>query len=185
MRVPLTLLAVVMLAACKQPPTCVESTAPASAAPVDQGLVAYLSLASALHHEADVAESRKDGNAALTALNRLLDTKTPGTYTEVREVRGDTLARAAQLSLDDGALDSAAAFIERGLLEVPDEGYYRGRLYEVSGYVLQAQSKRLEEAGQLPEAERKKNEAIRDLEHAVRIQQGVIERATPPEKPTP
>lgn len=175
------------LTACKTTPTCEEKAVDAagSAKPVDQGLVAYLSLASALHHEADLAESRNDGKAALGALTRLLDAKVPGTYTEVREVRSDTLARAAELSLQGGALDAAAAFLERGLQEVPEENYYRGRLYEVSGLLCEAQSKVLKEQGKLAEAEAKEREAVDHLEQTIRIQQGVIERATSTEKPKP
>ncbi len=172
------------LAACKAAPTCEESRA-GDERPVDQGLVAYLSLARALHHEADLAESRNDGKAALAALTRLLDSKVPGTYTEVREVRSDTLARVAELTLQDGAFDAAAAFLERGLQEVPEENYYRGRLFEVSGLLLEAQSKLLQQQGKLPEAEAKAREAVQRLEQTIRIQQGVIERATRPDKASP
>jgi hypothetical protein len=178
----LAILGIALLAACKQTPTCDEARA-GDTKPVDQGLVAYLSLASALHHEADLAESRNDGKGALGALTRLLDSKTPGSFAEVREVRSDTMARAAELTLHDGALDAAAGFLERGLQEVPEESYYRGRLFEVSGLLFEAQSKQLEDSGKLAEAEAKKREAIDRLEQAVRIQQAVIERATGPEKP--
>lgn len=164
------------LVACSKP-SC-EEAATQAPAPIDQGLVAYLSMASALHHEADLAEGKNDGAAALTALGRLLDAKTPGSYTEVREVRADTCARAAELSLQADSLERAGQFLERGLKEVPEESYYRGRLFEVSGILLETESKRLEADGKLPEAEAKKREAIERLEQAVRIQQAVIERAT-------
>lgn len=167
--------------ACSRP-ACEESKA-TGPAPVDQGMVAYLSLASALHHEADLAESRNDGAGALVALGRLLDAKTPGVYTEVREVRADTLARAAELSLQQSALERAEGFVQRGLAEVPEETYYRGRLFEVSGLLYEAESKQLEASGKLAEAEAKKRDAIDRLEQAVRIQQAVIERATAPDSP--
>lgn len=169
------------LAACSKP-RCEESIV-SGPAPVDQGLVAYLSMASALHHEADLAEGKNDGPATLAALIRLLEAKTPGTYTEVREVRADTFARAAELSLADPA--RANGWIEQGLKEVPEESYYRGRLFEVSGSILQHESKQLEAEGKLPEAEAKKRAAIEHLEQAIRIQQVVIERATSPEKNDP
>jgi len=167
--------------ACSRP-AC-EDGAAAKPAQVDQGMVAYLSMASALHHEADLAESRNDGPAALVALGRLLDAKIPGSYPEVREVRADTLARAAELSLQQGGLERAEGYLQRGLVEVPEESYYRGRLFEVSGLLYEAESKQLEAVGKLAEAEAKKRDAIDRLEQAVRIQQAVIERATAPNAP--
>ena len=164
-----------LMLACKATPTCTETSEPK---PVDQGLVAYLSLASSLHHEADLAESSNDAPAALARLERLLAEKPPGSYPEIREVRADTLARAGELALKTGALDRSAGYLERGLAEVPEENYYRGRLYEVTGNLREAESKQLEANGQLPEAETKKHEAIEALERAVHIQEAVIERAT-------
>ena len=175
----LCLVASLLATGCSRQPRC-DDAADTGPKAVDQALVAFLSLASALHHEADLAESRNDVPAALAALTRLLETKTPGSYVEVREVRADTLARAAELSLQRGSLAPAASFLERGLAEVPEETYYRGRLLEVSGLLLEAESKQLEAEAKLQEAEAKKRGAIEKLEEAVRIQQAVIERATLP-----
>lgn len=174
-----TLLGSIALPACSRP-KCDD--AEVGDKPVDQRLVAYLSMASALHHEADLAESRNDGAGALAALVRLIDAPIPGSYTEVREVRADTLARAGELSMQQRAFERAGTLLARGLDEVPEENYYRGRLLEVSGLLLEAESKQLEADGKLAEAEAKKRDAIGKLEQAVRIQQAVIERSTPPKE---
>lgn len=170
--------ALATLPACTRP-ACDDTSGKNPTPVVDQALVAYLSMASALHHEADLAEARNDFSAALAALVRLTEAKVPGAYTEAREVLADTLARAAELSLRQGALERANGYLQRGLAEVPEENYYRGRLFEVSGYLHEAESKRLQAEGKLAEAEAKEREAMHSLEQAVRIQQAVIERATP------
>lgn len=173
----LVCLALVFGAGCKRN-DCVELADAPSAKPVDQALVAYLSLASALHHEADLAESANTPQIARDALDRLLATKIPGNYTEVREVRADTLARSAELAMRAGELGLARQRIEAGLRELTEDNYYRGRLYEVSGLLYLEESKKLEAIGDLAAAEAKKKSAVEDLERTVRIQQGVIERAT-------
>jgi hypothetical protein len=150
--------------------------APADAEVVDTPLMAFLSVARALHHEADIAESRADVPAAVAALERLVAIPSPKAV-EADEVRADARARLAELRLKMGDLDHAAADVREGLDEVRGPTYFRGHLLEVSGLVEEARAKGLADAGDPDGAARARARAVQLFEDAVRVQQTVIERA--------
>ncbi len=166
--------------AASEPATTVagDCLCPPPEAVVDPALLAFLSKAKALHHEADLAEDAHDDEAAIAALDRLTAGPQPQRQPpapEVREVLADTFARSAALrSRDDyrGALKDVA----RGLALAPERSHYRGRLMEVLGVVEQRQFKRLEKAGDAAAAAAKER-ALKAFEEAVAIQDEVIQRA--------
>jgi tetratricopeptide (TPR) repeat protein len=150
--------------------------AAADAAVVDTALVAFLSIARALHHEADIAESRGDPSAAIAALERLVAAPSPPAV-EADEVRADARARLAELRIKRGDLDRAAADVRDGLDRLHGPTYFRGHLLEVSGLVEEARASALADAGDADGAARARASAVRLFEDAVRVQQIVIERA--------
>jgi hypothetical protein len=138
--------------------------------------MAFLSIARALHHEADIDETRGDTAAAIAVLERLVTTRAPA-GAEVDEVLADAHARLAELRLKRGDLAGADRSVQAGLQHAHEPTYFRGHLLEVSGLVEEARAKALADGAQPAEAERARAKAIELLENAVHIQQQVIERA--------
>jgi tetratricopeptide (TPR) repeat protein len=149
-----------------------ESSAPA----VDESLLAFLSAARSLHHEADVKVSSGDAAGAIAALDRLVAMPAPKAV-EVDEVLADARARLAELRLQSGDLDGAEKDIQAGLEHVAGPTYFRGHLLEVSGLVAEARAGTLADAGRSDEAVRARARAVTLLEEAVKVQEQVIDRA--------
>jgi hypothetical protein len=146
--------------------------------PIGARVMAFLSAARALHHEADMHERSGDAHAAIAALERLVALPAP-TAIEVDEVLADTHARLAELRLGLGDLDGAGREVQTGLLRVQGPTYFRGHLLEVQGLVEEARAARLSDAGRAGEAADARSKAMSLLEEAVRVQQQVIEHALP------
>jgi hypothetical protein len=144
--------------------------------PVDPALMAFLSAARALHHEADIDESRGDVPAAVAALERLVGMQAPRAA-EVDEVVADARARLAELRLRSGDVEGADRDVHAGLERAREATYFRGHLLEVAGIVEEARASSLSDAGRAGEAARAKARAIELLEEAVRVQGQVIDKA--------
>ncbi|MEO7092838.1 MAG: hypothetical protein ABI175_06275, partial [Polyangiales bacterium] len=95
---------------------------------VDEALLAYLSTARALHHEADLFEDKNDLPGAVGALERLLAKTPPRRGPEVDEVIADTRARLAELRAELGDFDAGQKDVELGLAAAPAISYFRGHL---------------------------------------------------------
>jgi tetratricopeptide (TPR) repeat protein len=147
-----------------------------SAAPVDESLLAFLSAARSLHHEADVKVSGGDTSGAIAALERLVAMPAPRAV-EVDEVVADARARLAELRLKRGDLDGADRDLQAGLERVQGPTYFRGHLLEVEGLVAEARAGTFADAGKTEEAVRARTRAVTLLEEAVRVQAQVIDRA--------
>jgi hypothetical protein len=147
----------------------------ADAAPVDTAIMAFLSMARALHHEADLAEDRGDTAGAIEAVQRLVLAPSPHAP-EVDEVLADAYARLAELHLQVHDPDRAAADVQKGLERAHEPTYFRGHLLEVGGLVEEARVHGLADAGRRAEADEARARAMQMLEEAVRVQQGTIER---------
>jgi len=179
----LTVCAVLAVAAAQ--PGCARSRdggAPRSAedagAPVDVAVMAYLSEARALHHQANVHEGTGDVGAAIAPLERLVGAPRPHAgdeVPEVDEVLADTHARLADLRLRAGDIDGAAREVKDGMAHAPGATYFRGHLLEVGGIVEEARAASLADAGKADEAARARAGAIDLLRRAVEIQEKVIE----------
>ena len=147
-----------------------------AAAPVDAALMAFLSAARALHHEADLRQGAGDLAGAIASLERLLTLPAPKAA-EVDEVLADAHARLAELRLERGDLEGADRDVQSGLAQVRGPTYFRGHLLEVGGLVEEARSRALADAGKAEEATRARARAVTLLEEAVRVQERVIQRA--------
>ncbi len=148
-------------------------SAAASAPPVDAALLAFLSAARSLHHEADLHEADGDLAGAIAALERLVTLRGPSAV-EVDEVLADARARLAELRLRRGDLAGAARDVEDGLRHVSGPTYFRGHLLEVQGLIEEARAATLADAGHKDEAAKARARAIALLEEAVRVQEQVI-----------
>jgi tetratricopeptide (TPR) repeat protein len=147
---------------------------------VDRDLMAFLSEARALHHQANLEEESNDLPGAIAAMQRLVGARRPhdGKPTpEVEEVLADAYARLAELQLRQGALDPAAEALESGLAHAPEPTYFRGHLVEIQGLVEEARAAGLADAGRPEEAVKAREHAIQLLEEVVRIQDQVIQRS--------
>jgi tetratricopeptide (TPR) repeat protein len=145
---------------------------------VDMELMAFLSEARALHHQANLKEEANDLPAAAASMTRLVTARRPAKTTpEIEEVLADAYARLAELQLRQGALDAAAEAIKAGLAHAPEPTYFRGHLVEVQGLVEEARAAALADAGKPEEATRTRERAIQLLEEVVRIQDQVIQRS--------
>ena len=149
-----------------------ESAAP----PVDEALMAFLSAARALHHEADIREQSGDTASAIASLERLVAMPAPAAV-EVDEVLADARARLAELRLERGDVDGADREVQAGLQRVKGPTYFRGHLLEVEGLLEEARAGALADAGKSVEATRAKARAVSLLEEAVQVQERVIDRA--------
>jgi tetratricopeptide (TPR) repeat protein len=146
---------------------------------VDMELMAFLSEARALHHQANLKEESGDLPGAAAAMQRLVAARRPhdGKTPEVQEVLADAYARLAELQLRQNALAPAADAIKTGLVYAPEPTYFRGHLVEVEGLVEEARAASLADAGKPEEAARAREKAIQLLEEVVRIQDQVIQRS--------
>ena len=147
---------------------------------VDVELMAFLSEARALHHQANLKEETNDLPGAAAAMKRLVGARRPhdGKPTpEVEEVLADAYARLAELELRQSALDPAAEAIKAGLTHAPEPTYFRGHLVEVEGLVEEARAATFADAGKPEDAARARERAIELLEEVVRIQDLVIQRS--------
>ncbi len=142
---------------------------------VDKELLAFLSEARALHHEANLEESGGNLPGAARTMDRLVAARRPHDGPEVEEVLADAYARLAELRLRQGTLDPAAAAVASGLAHAPAPTYFRGHLIEVQGLVEEARAAELADAGKVEEAVAARTKAISLLEDVVKIQDQVIQ----------
>lgn len=148
--------------------------------PVDTEIMAFLSEARALHHQANMKEESGDLAGAISAMDRLVSARRPHPERkgpEVEEVLADAYARLAELRLKKGELDLAGAAVKNGLEHVAEATYFRGHLVEVQGLVEEARATQLADAGNAAEAARARERAIQLLEEVVKIQEQVIQRS--------
>jgi hypothetical protein len=144
---------------------------------VDVDVMAFLSEARALHHDANVREQMDDVNGAIAALDRLTHARRPheGTLVpEVEEVLADTHARIAELRLRSGDLDGASKDIKAGMTHAPEPTYFRGHLLEVDGIIEEARAASLADAGKKDDAQKARSRALELLHEAVLVQEKVI-----------
>jgi hypothetical protein len=147
---------------------------------VDTEIMAFLSEARALHHQANIAEESGDLTGAAHAVERLVAAPRPHPARkapEVEEVLADAYARLAELRLRKGDLGPAAAAVRSGLDHVEGATYIRGHLVEVQGLIEEARAAQLADAGNAAEATRARVHAIELLEEVVKIQDQVIRRS--------
>lgn len=148
--------------------------------PIDTDIMAFLSEARALHHQANLKEDAGDLPGAIASMERLVAAKRPHPERkapEVEEVLADAYARLAELELKRGGLAAATKAIDEGLGHAPDATYFRGHLVEVQGLVMEATAEGLADAGKADEAARAREKAIQLLEEVVKIQDQVIQRS--------
>jgi hypothetical protein len=162
------------------PPAARPCPSDAGAPVVDPPLLAFLSKARSLHHQADVAEAEQDATRAVGALERIVAEPPPGSLAgrpEVEEVLSDAFARLAELRVGQGDFGRAASDVERGLGHANEPSYFRGHLFEVRGLVEERRADALTREGKGDEARKARRLAIEASEEAVRIQDEVIRRA--------
>jgi tetratricopeptide (TPR) repeat protein len=170
------------------PVGCAKSRAPISvevredgSAIIDNDVMAYLSLARSLHHQANLSEDDRDVSGAIAPLEHLVHVPKPheGTQVpEVEEVLADTYARMAELRLRTNDLAAAEADVREGLAHAPDPTYFRGHLLEVLGVIDEARASSLADAGQIAQAEEARKKARELLKQAVSVQEEVLAHAT-------
>ncbi len=147
---------------------------------VDTAVVAYLSKARALHHEANLKEDAGDVDGAIVTLHRLTESAQPHEGTripEVEEVLADAHARIAELALRQSHFDAAKVEVDKGLTHAEGATYFRGHLLEVGGLIETARSKSLADAGLTKESEEARQRALKLLEEAISVQDRVIGHA--------
>lgn len=169
-------------------PSCSRQVTSDDGTPVDTEIMAFLSEARALHHEANMKEDGGDLAGAVSAMDRLVAARRPHPERkgpEVEEVLADAYARLAELRLKKGELDPAAAAVKSGLEHVAEATYFRGHLVEVQGLVEEARAAQLADAGHAAEAARAREHAIQLLEEVVKIQEQVIQRSLGKDGGTP
>jgi tetratricopeptide (TPR) repeat protein len=149
----------------------------ADAPVVDERLMAWLSRARALHHEADLLEERGDLAGATKALERALES-TPSSAIEGAEVVADTRARLAELRGRMGDVERALRDVDEGLRLVPGPSYYRGHLLEVRGTLFEQRAKSATASGDDAAAKAAKESAMASYEEAVAVQEKVIASGT-------
>ncbi|AKV02092.1 hypothetical protein AKJ09_08755 [Labilithrix luteola] len=158
---------------------CHRPTESSKEAPVDAELMAFLSEARALHHQANIKEDTGDLDGAIAAMDRLVAAQRPARPApEIEEVLADAYARLGELRLKKGDLAGAAAAVQSGLAHAPEPTYFRGHLVEVEGLVEEARAAGLADAGKPAEAAKARERAIQRLEEVVKIQEQVIQRST-------
>jgi hypothetical protein len=147
---------------------------------IDTEVMAYLSEARALHHQANLKEDAGDLPGAIGSMERLVAARRPhpeAKLPEVEEVLADAYARLAELELKRNGLPNATRAIESGLTHAPEPTYFRGHLIEVQGLMMEATAAELGDAGKKEEAAKAREKAIQLLEDVVKIQDQVIQKS--------
>lgn len=160
-------------------PNSLRETPSDAGAPLDVETMAFLSMARALHHEANVLEESGDLRGAATRVERIVQAPAPrvGTAPEIEEVLADAWARLAELDVRLGDPTKAEEAARTGLLHARAPTYFRGHLLEVQGIAEEARSTNLADAGDAAGAAKARSSAMRLLEEAVIVQEEVIGRA--------
>lgn len=146
-------------------------------APFDVETMAYLSEARALHHQAGLKEDSGDLPGAIAALSRLTTASRPHPerkVPEVEEVLADAFARRAELELRHGKPEEALVSVREGLTHAESPTFFRGHLVEVEGLIEKSRAAAFTDAGKPEEARSARDRAIRLLDDAVKIQEGVV-----------
>lgn len=144
---------------------------------VDEVLLAWLSSARAIHHEADMQEDQNDLKGALVSLERLLNKPKPRPAPEIDEVLSDTRARMADIRSRIGDFDGAQKDVEAGLVLSSTVSYYRGHLLEVRGLVEERRSKALALKGDVDGAAKARQAAMKAYEEAISVQEEFIKKS--------
>jgi hypothetical protein len=169
-----------VLGCAKGPPISVEPREDGGP-PIDTDVMAYLSLARSLHHQANLAEDERDLSGAIAPLERLVRVPKPhegAKVPEVEEVLADTYARMAEFRLRTGDASGAEKDVQKGLAHAPESTYFRGHLLEVWGVLDESRASTLADAGQADAAQLWRTKAREHFKEAVRIQEGVLASAT-------
>jgi len=181
MRLPIAAtVAALLLVACSKAPISSEPREDGGL-PLDTEVMAYLSEARALHHQANLSEDARDIPGAIAPLERLATAKRPHkgtTIPEVEEVLADTLARLAELRLRSSDLSGAETDVRAGLSHAPEPTYFRGHLFEIAGVIQETRASTLADAGKTSEAEQARARARDLLSQAVSIQEQVLSHTT-------
>lgn len=174
---PLLFLAAVLASACAKRAAPSDQACACEGAPVvDATLLAWLSKARALHHEADAAEADGSPAKAISALERISTGPSPA-GPEASEIIADTRARLAELRAGTGDFDRAADDVKQGLEHAREATYFRGHLFEVLGLVEEKRATALEKRGDSAGAKAARQRAVEASEQAVKLQDEVIQRA--------
>jgi len=181
MRLPvLVALAALTLTACSKAPISAEPREDGGP-PIDTEVMAYLSEARALHHQANLSEDARDIPGAIAPLERLVQAKKPHEGTkvpEVEEVLADTHARLAELRMRTSDVSGAEKDIRAGLVHAPEPTYFRGHLLEIEGVIDETRASALADAGKTVEAEQARARARDLLNQAVAVQEQVLSHTT-------
>ena len=145
---------------------------------IDDALLAYLSGARVLHHQADIKEDEGDVRGAVAELERLVAKPPPHAAPEVDEVLADTRARLGELRAGLGDFDLGARDVERGLALAPNASYFRGHLLEVRGLLEEKRAKSLAAKGDAAGAARAREAAKAAYEQSIAVQDEVIRKGT-------
>lgn len=153
-----------------------QPTSSDTSAPVDEALLAYLSTARSLHHEADLAEDAQEIEKAIHALERIVATVQPRKALEINEVLADTYARLGDLRSRLGHFEAAHRDVDQGVRMATEHTYFSGHLFEVRGLIEERHSKKLAEQGKKGDAAQARERAIKAYEQAIAEQNLVIQR---------
>lgn len=132
-------------------------------------LLSRLAAARAYHHQADILLARNDLAGAIAKVEAVLKLDLDARWPEAEEVRLDATARLAQLLAREGAHDRALTVIDKALAQKPRPSFYAANLHSVRGELLEAQVKRLDQAGKKDEAKAVARQAMTALETSIRI----------------
>ena len=146
---------------------------------VDTEVMAYLSMARARHHEANLKED-DDVPAAIVVLDRVTTAKRPHPgqrIPEIEEVLADTFARIAELCVRKGDLAKASDSVREGLTHAEAASYFRGHLLEIGGIIEESRAAALRDAGQQAQAAAAKARALDLLHQAVLVQERVVDQS--------
>ena len=147
---------------------------------LDTEILAFLSLARAGHHQADILEGTGDLDGALASLERIVHAPRPHpgqTIPEIEETLADAYARMADLRLTKGDVVGARKDVDDGLAHAAEPTYFRGHLFTMYGIVEQRRAAIAADAGQDAEAAEARAHALKLLREAMDIQERVIGRA--------
>jgi hypothetical protein len=177
-RVAYALAALVLaLSACARAPS--HRTNPLSleaGVPIDNELMAYLSMARARHHEANLEED-DDLPTAVAALTAIVSAPRPhpgATIPEIDEVLADTYARLAELQLRQENVNAASESVRQGLVHATEPSYFRGHLLEMGGLAEETREGELRDAGASAAAAVARKKAIDLFHQAVVVQEQVV-----------
>jgi len=143
---------------------------------VDRALMACLGALRAYHRQADLHLARNDPAAAIGAVQQITGMKCiQRSSPEIQEAVLDAYGRLARMQMQQGQLDKAAEWLDKGMRRPGPDSFFRANLYMVQGDLLDARATKLDKDGKKTDADKLRRRAINAFEISSKMNRRLLQ----------